>query len=99
MKSEDECGDITSGKARTRLVAALSPWDSAETVGGFVGAAPNRVLTEYAARLRHQRGAIALDIGCGAGRNAVPLAASGWTVLGTDLSCPMLAAARERSGA
>ncbi len=37
-----------------------------------------------------------LDIGCGAGRNAVPLARSGLPVIGTDLSWPMLAAASER---
>jgi SAM-dependent methyltransferase len=38
----------------------------------------------------------ALDIGCGAARNAVPLARQGWRVLGLDLSLPMLQAARER---
>jgi len=38
-------------------------------------------------------GGFALDLGCGAGRNAVPLAASGWDVLGLDLSWPMLEAA------
>ena len=34
-----------------------------------------------------------LDIGCGAGRNAVPLAQMGWNVVGTDLSWPMLCGA------
>lgn len=37
-----------------------------------------------------------LDIGCGAGRNAVPLAALGWRVLGLDMSLPMLQAGAER---
>lgn len=37
-----------------------------------------------------------LDIGCGAGRNAIPLAAQGWQVLGLDTSLPMLLAAREQ---
>ena len=41
-------------------------------------------------------GGRALDLGCGAGRNAVPLAASGWAVLGLDLSWPMLVAASAR---
>ena len=38
-----------------------------------------------------------LDIGCGAGRNAVPLAQAGIPVIGTDLSWPMLCAASERA--
>jgi ubiquinone/menaquinone biosynthesis C-methylase UbiE len=38
-----------------------------------------------------------LDLGCGAGRNAVPLARLGWTVVGTDLSWPMLCATAKRA--
>jgi ubiquinone/menaquinone biosynthesis C-methylase UbiE len=38
-----------------------------------------------------------LDLGCGAGRNAVPLARLGWMVVGTDLSWPMLCAAAIRT--
>lgn len=38
-----------------------------------------------------------LDLGCGAGRNAVPLARLGWKVVATDLSWPMLGAAASRS--
>ena len=38
-----------------------------------------------------------LDLGCGAGRNAVPLARLGWRVIGTDLSWPMLCAAATRA--
>ncbi len=39
---------------------------------------------------------VALDLGCGAGRNAVPLARAGWRVVGTDNSGPMLRAAATR---
>jgi ubiquinone/menaquinone biosynthesis C-methylase UbiE len=45
------------------------------------------------------RSARVLDIGCGAARNAVPLADLGWSVLGVDLSAPMLAAALARARA
>lgn len=40
-----------------------------------------------------------LDLGCGAARNAVPLAAEGAAVVGIDIVWPMLAAARKRVGA
>lgn len=73
-----------------------TPWSQPSTVEGFVRAAPNAVLLEYAARVHADGGRIAVDIGCGAGRNAVPLAAQGWRVLGTDLSAPMLRAAQDR---
>jgi SAM-dependent methyltransferase len=46
--------------------------------------------------LGRSAGARVLDIGCGAGRNAVPMAQMGWHVVGTDLSWPMLRAAAER---
>jgi ubiquinone/menaquinone biosynthesis C-methylase UbiE len=49
-----------------------------------------------AAELQQRRTGRVLDIGCGAGRNAVPLARLGWTLLGTDLSWPMLRAAADR---
>jgi SAM-dependent methyltransferase len=47
-------------------------------------------------RRRIGRGRL-LDLGCGAGRNALPLARDGWEVLGTDLSWPMLRAASGRA--
>lgn len=56
---------------------------------------------EYAARRLSVTGSRhLLDIGCGAGRNAAPLAAMGWQVIGTDLSWPMIHAAlvREAGG-
>ena len=76
-----------------------SSWSSPATVAGFTQSAPNPVLMRFAeAERRRARGARALDLGCGAGRNAIPLARMGWDVLGLDLSWPMLAAAAARAG-
>ena len=76
---------------------AGSPWSTPATVAGFVASPPNDTLLEAAAKaLSSSDGRRLLDIGCGAGRNAVPLARMGWNVLGTDLSWPMLVAAAQR---
>ena len=78
---------------------AGSSWSAPGTVEGFKRSLPNAVLMCFAEQeLRRSTGARALDIGCGAGRNAVPLAQMGWHVVGTDLSWPMLCAATERPG-
>ena len=71
---------------------AGSPWSAPTTVAGFATSAPNPTLMKFAERLGKNTPARLLDIGCGAGRNAVPLAAMGWHVVGTDLSWPMLQA-------
>lgn len=84
---------------------AESPWSSPGTVAGFARSAPNDVLLRLAdSEWRRINGSSpdsvrgrAIDIGCGAARNAVPLALAGWDVTGTDLSWPMLVAAAERS--
>ena len=79
---------------------AGTPWSSPSTVDGFAKGSPNPVLMAYGARVLAARsGARAIDIGCGAGRNAVPLAHLGWRILGTDLSQPMLTAAIARAAA
>ena len=72
-----------------------SPWNQPSTVGGFARSSPNGTLLEAAAR-EWRASARLLDIGCGAGRNALPLVQAGWEVVGTDLSLPMLTAAAAR---
>jgi SAM-dependent methyltransferase len=76
---------------------AGSPWSTPATVAGFVTSPPNATLLRLAGEeIRRSSARRALDLGCGAARNAVPLAIQGWRVLGLDLSLPMLQAARER---
>ena len=72
-----------------------SPWSKPSTVAGFVQSSPNDTLLKVAAR-EWRASTRLLDIGCGAGRNALPLANAGWDVIGTDLSLPMLTAATAR---
>ena len=68
-----------------------SPWNRPETVAGFTRTPPNAELLRFAETTRRLVGdGWALDLGCGAGRNALPLGHLGWRVLGLDLSEPML---------
>jgi SAM-dependent methyltransferase len=78
---------------------AGSSWSAPGTVAGFVQSPPNPVLIDFVSRERQRRGRrlTVLDIGCGAGRNAVPLALDEADVLGLDLSWPMVQAAERRA--
>ncbi len=77
---------------------AGSSWSRPETVAGFTKSAPNADLMRFARdELRRAGTGRVLDLGCGAARNAVPLAQQGWQVLGVDLSLPMLVAAAGRA--
>src|SRR5688500_930988 len=73
-----------------------SPWSTPDMVAGFARSAPNATLVAFAAAELRRGGRSAVDIGCGAARNALPLAEMGWTVTGIDSSRPMLDAAAER---
>ena len=79
-------------------MSGSSPWSRPETVAGFVQSPPNDRLMGFADWARRASTAgRALDIGCGAARNGVPLAARGWHVVGLDSSQPMLLAAASRA--
>jgi ubiquinone/menaquinone biosynthesis C-methylase UbiE len=72
-------------------------WEDAGVVRGFSTAAPNEVLLAFVrTELAREPGLRVLDLGCGAARNAAPMAAEGATVIGTDVAWPMLEAARRR---
>jgi SAM-dependent methyltransferase len=82
----------------TRDPLAGSPWSTPGTVAGFVQSPPNEALLQAAAAEWKDRSRL-LDIGCGAGRNTVPLARAGWDIFGVDLSLPMVMTARSRLAA
>jgi SAM-dependent methyltransferase len=66
-------------------------------VAGFAQSGPNQQLMRFAAAELGRLGrGVAIDIGCGAARNTLPLAQQGWDVVGVDLSEPMLLAAADR---
>jgi ubiquinone/menaquinone biosynthesis C-methylase UbiE len=72
-------------------------WEDAGVVRGFSTAPANEVLLGFVrAELARRPGLRVLDLGCGAARNAAPMAAEGATVIGTDVAWPMLEAARRR---
>lgn len=75
-----------------------SPWSKPDVVAGFTATPPNATLLRFA-REEFQRatGRRAADLGCGSGRNALPLAEMGWRVVGVDLSLPMVEAAADRA--
>ena len=74
-----------------------SPWSAPGTVAGFEHSPPNAVLLRFAQEELARGGRRVLDLGCGAGRNAVPLAQQGWEVIGIDDSGPMLDGASRRA--
>src|SRR3954468_20599252 len=86
-------GDIHTGRMDP---LQASPWSSPRPVPGCVDCPPNARLLSFARAERAHGGLCAIDVGCGAGRDLVPLAGQGWTIVGVDLSRPMLEAAAAR---
>ena len=76
-----------------------SSWSAPGTVAGFADSPPNQTLMHFASVERARGARRAIDIGCGAGRNLIPLARAGWSIAGVDLSWPMLEAAGDRIAA
>lgn len=75
-----------------------SSWDAENVVARFSVSAGNETLHRFAEEEFEKRSEYqALDIGCGAGSNAIPLAKIGWKLLGLDRSLPMLEAAKKRA--
>jgi ubiquinone/menaquinone biosynthesis C-methylase UbiE len=69
-------------------------------VGSFAAATANPVLLEFARSELAARSTLRIaDLGCGAARNAAPLARLGADVVGVDAAWPMLEAARQRLAA
>jgi ubiquinone/menaquinone biosynthesis C-methylase UbiE len=72
-------------------------WEDAGVVRGFSTAPPNQVLIAFVRdELARRSDLRILDLGCGAARNAAPMAALGARVIGIDVAWPMLGAARAR---
>jgi SAM-dependent methyltransferase len=76
---------------------AGSTWSAPGTVAGFAQSPPNPTLVRFAGAELRRGGQWALDVGCGAARNTVPLAQLGWNVLAVDLARPMIEAAAART--
>jgi SAM-dependent methyltransferase len=79
-----------------------SDWDERYAASGLVWSeSPNQFVVEQvgAAGLGDGAGRRALDLACGEGRNAVWLAANGWSVTGVDFSARGIQTAREQAAA
>jgi 2-polyprenyl-6-hydroxyphenyl methylase/3-demethylubiquinone-9 3-methyltransferase len=76
---------------------AGSSWSDPATVAGFAQSLPNATLMQRAQEeLQRNARLKVIDIGCGAGRNALPLARLGCEMFGIDLSRPMVASLVQR---
>ena len=86
--------------AAAALVRADQPWEDAELarIYDLISAPYDEDLGWYR-ELAAEAGDRVLELACGSGRVLVPLARAGCSVVGVDVSPPMLALARERLAA
>ena len=94
---DDDEDDFEPVRHRITIEAWSARTGTASTArrGPLFGVEPNRFLVAEVADLPPGR---ALDVACGAGRNAVWLAERGWTVTGVDFSDVALENARRLAG-
>jgi ubiquinone/menaquinone biosynthesis C-methylase UbiE len=82
---------------------ATTKWDEAYLSGSYRKEweydHASQELTSFVATADLPRGSVALDVGCGAGREAIFLAALEYSVIGIDFSAAAIRIARQRSAA
>jgi tellurite methyltransferase len=72
----------------------METWDERYASGKYSSAEPHKILLELAEKLTAGK---ALDLACGAGRNAIFLAGKGWQVMAVDNSKIGIEIARNRA--
>jgi SAM-dependent methyltransferase len=84
-----------------RHAAMRRRWDALHAVGRYCPRIPDDLLVRWTFRHLGDRGAHprVLDLGCGAGRNALFLAREGFETWGVDLSAAAIAETRRRAAA
>jgi 2-polyprenyl-3-methyl-5-hydroxy-6-metoxy-1,4-benzoquinol methylase len=88
---------VDQARSQAQALNVSGRWGDAGVVRGFSTATANEILVAFVrAELASRPEMRVLDVGCGAARNAAPMAAHGATVFGTDLAWPMLVAAGRR---
>lgn len=92
-------GSVTTAGAEFDWTGSASPADEASRLAAFYDLQfeTRDEDVDWARRLAGRTGGPILELACGSGRIAVPLASDGHTVVGLDLSAAMLSRARDRA--
>lgn len=79
---------------------AVARWEGAYSSGLYLRewdyAHPSQELVTFLATAALRRGSVVLDVGCGAGREAIFLAKCGYSVIGVDFSAAAIRIAQQR---